>query len=1281
MTRYLINSNAVTVSGQSLNVLPGATVSVYAPDGDLATIYETEGGAAPIENPTTASEGGAINFWVDDLPFIDVEVTFSGRSSRVREYTSFNTGNVPFFASREAALNAAVPNYTNILQMSHGGRVLEYVRDSNGTALTTGDGATWSPSGGISVAHWGVVETDDDQHAKVQACIDWVEADLTSDPRNMVEVDFMGYAIVLADTLVNSQASIVFKRANFVADTTAEWLNPFSHDLEALGNYEVPASQPLIKLGSRFGDSPSGVALRSVFATPMRLDCLGVCSAVAFVGVNELVGEVSVESPSGFGIYIDNVGRLANMGVNVRGSLAGADENIPTFRRAKGLWTNEGDLRFEKVHISNCRENIHSISSPLHADYVHTFGGWKGVRGVGKGAVLSIASASYITDWTISEAGSGYTTGEILYVERYVGDTELDAIEDRHQDPDNWLSIACLQVTSVDGAGGITGLAFLQDLKDNNSDGKGYGTNSFDQDRNLYYVQEIMPINVRLSDNGGMYASQFYCDKGSIFFDGIFKMRVGQMHLLTTDDETSMEGLFRFKADEEDTEIENLEITSMSVRIAGAVDISKLMVFDTTEGSFKSADVYIGKVTSKQTFKTFPNTDGSTSVKLGANAYLTDGYGDYVDLDLLSYGMATQLYDLASSFDLRISERLSGDALPWVDMGAGIFRIRLKDNTSFPLIVDIAWGNMNQLVGRVGGGLKFNDLTVPLVDAEPVPVHAITFDEEDDSDLYTADGGATVQDEVSHSGLAMRLDGSTGYLTVPIDLSTYDAFTVMAWVYREDGDSRRPYLFRQDDMELYLRDNGIIGAVMGGADEITSTGTYENATWTHITVSFDGATTRVYKDAVEVLSFAGTAPATDPFYFGSQNFTPGNPLQGYIDGFGFYGEVLTPEKIAAAAMISDFSVVYNSATAFVDAADTLPLVFSKDVTLADVEGIKVYDALIADDLTHGDLGAAEIAGTWAAVSATEYTFTPTSSLSGYAVIQVPKGFAADDGDTLTTAFRASYMVNPASPLATTTTSNIVYKTVTQNVDGVDYSHDIEMEVVIPSSGTPTKVFVWFHGGAWSGGSNTLSESYSAKDAEFLASLGYATVSVGYRCKDSAGTIVQAYEDADDALDYILANDTALGFTAATIIVSGGSAGTPIAAHLAVTRSEVDGVVGFNGVYDFTQTGGGTYDYYPEDVPNGSFAVVPGRYELDTPSYAENSPEKYIVETPDCLFLHGSQDSTIRFEQSYDMHFAMEEAGATSSLVVVKGEQHAFFNSGKEMYVPMLGELVAFIAAA
>ncbi|WP_313349089.1 glycosyl hydrolase family 28-related protein [Paracoccus sp. (in: a-proteobacteria)] len=65
---------------------------------------------------------------------------------------------------------------------------LQYISDASGTALTTGDGRTWSPLGDAQPAHWGATGGETDSAPLFQLMLDW----LSPDPNRKLVDKFVG---------------------------------------------------------------------------------------------------------------------------------------------------------------------------------------------------------------------------------------------------------------------------------------------------------------------------------------------------------------------------------------------------------------------------------------------------------------------------------------------------------------------------------------------------------------------------------------------------------------------------------------------------------------------------------------------------------------------------------------------------------------------------------------------------------------------------------------------------------------------------------------------------------------------------------------------------------------------------------------------------------------------------------------------------------------------------------------------------------------------------------
>jgi len=138
--------------GESIDPFPDA-----ATRANTVPMFDATG--QPIEGPTaaeiTAAEGHAAN-----------ALASAGAAA-----ASASLAGAPF-ASRAIAEAANVDAGLNEIKVIHAGEILVYQRDAAGTALTTNDGANWSPGGAKTIKHYGAVgDGVTDDSAAIQAAI------------------------------------------------------------------------------------------------------------------------------------------------------------------------------------------------------------------------------------------------------------------------------------------------------------------------------------------------------------------------------------------------------------------------------------------------------------------------------------------------------------------------------------------------------------------------------------------------------------------------------------------------------------------------------------------------------------------------------------------------------------------------------------------------------------------------------------------------------------------------------------------------------------------------------------------------------------------------------------------------------------------------------------------------------------------------------------------------------------------------------------------------------
>ncbi|MFI3292628.1 MAG: GDSL-type esterase/lipase family protein [Rikenellaceae bacterium] len=219
------------------------------------------------------------------------------------------------------------------------------------------------------------------------------------------------------------------------------------------------------------------------------------------------------------------------------------------------------------------------------------------------------------------------------------------------------------------------------------------------------------------------------------------------------------------------------------------------------------------------------------------------------------------------------------------------------------------------------------------------------------------------------------------------------------------------------------------------------------------------------------------------------------------------------------------------------------------------------------------------------------------------------------------------------------------------------------------------VVISFFGGGWAGGN----PNQFFDQSEYYASLGMVGISVEYRLIETDKTTpFESVMDAKSAVRWVRANKKMLGIDPNKIVTSGGSAGGHVAACTAIIEGVEDdsnlkvssvpnAMILFNPVVNTTSEG------------YGANKLVGRETEL--------SPVHHVrPNLPPCLVMHGTQDTTVPFQNAVDFTASMVAQGNDCRLIPAFGENHGFFNSpefratsGSRNYKRTMREATIFLA--
>lgn len=243
------------------------------------------------------------------------------------------------------------------------------------------------------------------------------------------------------------------------------------------------------------------------------------------------------------------------------------------------------------------------------------------------------------------------------------------------------------------------------------------------------------------------------------------------------------------------------------------------------------------------------------------------------------------------------------------------------------------------------------------------------------------------------------------------------------------------------------------------------------------------------------------------------------------------------------------------------------------------------------------------------------------------------------------------------------------------LEGITYGRggdtDLKLDLAVPQSGKgPFPALIFLFGGAWTGGSRSQYLNAIKKAAE----RGYVAATVDYRLLRERVDGRPKYpfpaqlHDVKAAVRWLRANAAKYGINADRIGAVGWSSGGHLALLLGVTRpsdgldgqsgspgfsSAVQAVVSVAGIVDLA-------DMYRTSSLQAPLIDLLGGLPEEVPhAYQAASPISYVgKDSPPVLTLQGDQDTTVPPRQAEALDRAMKQAGASHTLIILRGKGHA-----------------------
>ncbi|HHT25631.1 MAG TPA: alpha/beta hydrolase [Firmicutes bacterium] len=241
-------------------------------------------------------------------------------------------------------------------------------------------------------------------------------------------------------------------------------------------------------------------------------------------------------------------------------------------------------------------------------------------------------------------------------------------------------------------------------------------------------------------------------------------------------------------------------------------------------------------------------------------------------------------------------------------------------------------------------------------------------------------------------------------------------------------------------------------------------------------------------------------------------------------------------------------------------------------------------------------------------------------------------------------YALGYHEDNAGPFLVTVQRDLTY----------DHSHKLKLDLYAPQfAPSPLPAVILIHGGGWKYFNKSATSGY----ARFLASHGFAAVSVDYRLQTEAKWPAQL-DDLRTALLWITENNLKLNIDPHHIATLGDSAGGHLAAMLGLTCNDPQGpqiaaVIAYYGVYDMSALL--SRDHLARENPINQLLGDASDIEQTA---RDASPITHVHPgAPPFFLVHGTADSVVPVEQTKALAAALKDAGVPAQTLYVKGADH------------------------
>jgi acetyl esterase/lipase len=231
------------------------------------------------------------------------------------------------------------------------------------------------------------------------------------------------------------------------------------------------------------------------------------------------------------------------------------------------------------------------------------------------------------------------------------------------------------------------------------------------------------------------------------------------------------------------------------------------------------------------------------------------------------------------------------------------------------------------------------------------------------------------------------------------------------------------------------------------------------------------------------------------------------------------------------------------------------------------------------------------------------------------------------------------------------------------------AREMHVDLYLPKQSAGLRpAVVYIHGGGWRGGNKRAFSRHAAH----MATLGFAGAAIEYRLSGEA-KYPAAIHDSKAAVRWLRAHAAEYRIDPNRIGAAGGSAGGHLVGLLGTTNqikefegaggnsnfsSQVRAVAAFNPAVDFVSFGKGASG----NASNAVYEFLGATYAHQPNLWAQAAPITHVNQNSAVfLFLHGTGDTVVPYQQSVDMMNKLKTAGIRAEIFSAPEAGHGFFN--------------------